>query len=123
VEDTNINRKTVQNMRNSLSAGSAAKLKRDFNPDRVLTIHWDSKIVPTLVRRSTTDRLALVVTGYTTNQLSAMTQIEKGSGKIIAESVVQAASDWDITDYVKAMSYDTTSSNTGRPKEQIILPG
>lgn len=85
----------------------------NFNPDETLTVHWDGKVVSTLIGRDLVDRQAILVTGKSTTQLLGVPFLEKGTGKAIGEAVVELIKKWDLSERIKAMSFDTTSVNTG----------
>ena len=60
------------------------------------------------------DRLPVLVSGFGVSQLLAVPLLESGTGANQAEAVVDALHEWNIADRVVAMSFDTTSSNTGQ---------
>lgn len=55
-----------------------------------------------------------MITGAT-EQLLGVPKIPKGhgTGRATADAVFGAVQDWNIGSYVKALSFDTTSVNTG----------
>ena len=54
----------------------------------------------------------MLVSGLGVDQLLAVPKLGRGTGAAQADAVVNALQEWDITDRVAAMSFDTTSSNT-----------
>ena len=78
----------------------------------MLTVHLDSKILPDDEGRST-DRLAILVTGFETEKLLCVPKLASGTGKAIADAVTTAIQEWNVSDNVVAMGFDTTAVNTG----------
>ena len=62
------------------------------------------------------EQLAILVSGgqYQEGKLLATIPIQSGTGKSMAEKVMDIVSDWGVTDSIRCMVFDTTSSNTGR---------
>ncbi|MEL6606429.1 MAG: hypothetical protein AAFP20_24820, partial [Cyanobacteria bacterium J06614_10] len=113
VEELNINRSSIHRHRESHRVNFARSVQDKFNPTVSLTVHWDGKLIPALTGKEKVDRLAVLVTGLGVDQLLAVPKLESGTGVAQADAVVHALQEWDITDRVVAMSFDTTSSNTG----------
>jgi hypothetical protein len=78
-----------------------------------LTVHWEGKLIPAITGKYQVDRLPVFVSGLGVDQLLAVPKLGSGTGAAQADAVVNALQEWDITDRVAAMSFDTTSSNTG----------
>lgn len=76
-------------------------------------MHWDTKLLLALVGRNKVDRIAVLVSGGGTTKFLGAPIIQSSSGENCAVVVHRLLSDFDILDRVKAMSFDTTSSNTG----------
>lgn len=114
IEDFNVNRSSLSRGREKARSAAAAQLKSDFKPDPILTLHWDGKIVSDLVGKEGVDRIAVVATGANTEKLLGVPKILTGTGRANAEVVFATAQSWEITSFVKALSYDTTAVNTGR---------
>ena len=113
VEELNINRSSIHRHRESHRMNFARSVQDKFDPTVSLTVHWDGKLMPALTGKEQVDRLPVLVSGLGVNQLLAVPKLESGSGAAQADAVVNALQEWDITDRVAAMSFDTTSSNTG----------
>lgn len=111
--NTNINRSTMHRLREKYRSESSLKLMENFSPDEILTVHWDGKVVSSLIGKELVDRQAVLVTGKSTTQLLGVPFVERGTGKAIGEAVVELIKAWNLTDRIKAMSFDTTSVNTG----------
>lgn len=112
--------KTIKFSRESLRAQRMkhrAKISEDiklyFKPDVPLTIHWDGKMLPALTSKKLVDRMAIIVSGDGVMKLLAVPVIGRGTGKAQADSIYETLEEWNLTDRVKFMSFDTTASNTG----------
>jgi hypothetical protein len=86
-----------------------------------LTVHWDGKILEDITGNEVVDRLPVLISGSGENQLLSVPKIDHGTGKDSANAVHQAVSDWNLTDKVKGMCFDTTASNTGRKNGACVL--
>lgn len=113
VASTNINETSIRRKRAAWRTSTAADVRSSFQPDDVLTVHWDGKIVHTLTGTENIERIAILVTGASSSQLLGAPAMQESTGQAIAETVVQHLGDWDIAGNVKAMSFDTTSVNSG----------
>lgn len=113
IEELNINRSSIHRHRESHRMNFARSVQDKFDPTVSLTVHWDGKLIPALTGKEQVDRLPVLVSGLGVNQLLAVPKLESGTGAAQADAVVNALQEWDITDRVAAMSFDTTSSNTG----------
>lgn len=80
------------------------QIKKAFQPDIPLTVHWDGKILPNS-EGSKEDRLPILVTGLSVSKLLAVVE---------ASAIVAAVKDWGIEQNVSAMCFDTTAVNSGR---------
>lgn len=113
LKKTNINRTSIHREREKYRSKMAHKLRQNFNPDDILTVHWDGKIVTSLTGRDLIDRQAVLVTGKSTVQLLGVPILEKSTGKAIGEAVVDLIKKWNLTERIKALSFDTTNVNSG----------
>jgi len=68
----------------------------------------------------TVDRLPILVSDGV-EQLLGVPKLQSGAGESAASVVVERAIDWEISDQVKCMSFDTTAVNTGRRSGACIL--
>lgn len=97
-----------------------------------MVVHWDGKILPDLVGKDKVDRIAVLVSFDGTSKFLGAPKIETSTGENIAAVVHKTLTAWNIADHVTAMSFDTTSSNTGihigactfmeRHLERALLP-
>lgn len=108
-----MNRESFRRERIKFRQISAAEIKAAFSPDAPLTVHWDSKIVPAADGGPREDRLPVLVSGEGVAKLLAVPNLPNGTGRAVATAVLEVLEDWEVTDRVAALSFDTTSSNSG----------
>lgn len=77
-------------------------------------MHWDGKLLPGITGKGTEERLPIIVSGVDTEQLLGIPPLPSGTGANQANAIIKALDDWNVTEQVQAMCFDTTSSNTGR---------
>ena len=56
----------------------------------------------------------LLSPGSGTEQLLCVPKLPSGTGKAVADALMETVSDWDTADKIKALSFDTTSAYTDR---------
>ncbi|KAJ8411990.1 hypothetical protein AAFF_G00142570 [Aldrovandia affinis] len=74
-----------------------------------------------LTTKENVNRLPILVSGNGTVQLLNVPKLPNGTGSEMAKAVVGALKDWDLTERIGGMSFDTTSSNTGRNNGACVL--
>ena len=91
-------------------------MKKYFVPPKQAVIHFDGKLLKDL-SGAFGDRLAVVLSGNTDQcrqgKLLSARMIQGGTGKLQAEEVMRSIVEWKVQPCVKALCFDTTSSNTG----------
>ena len=93
-------------------------IKKDWSPPSIALVHWDGKLMLTLDGVHKEERLPVLVSGIGGSKLLGVPAISSISssectGNIIAHSTVALLEEWNCTDSVVGMVFDTTSSNTG----------
>jgi len=86
-----------------------------------LVVHWDGKLLPDLTGKEKVDRLPVLVSGKGISQLFTVAKLPSGTGEAQADAVFEAVSEWGLADSIRAMCFDTTSSNTGRIAGACVL--
>src|SRR6218665_2537512 len=86
-----------------------------------LVVHWDGKLLQDLTGKEHVDRLPVLVSGHGVNKLLGVPKLTSGKGENTAAAVYTLLQDWSVADRVKAMCFDTTSSNTGHRAGACIL--
>jgi len=64
-----------------------------------------------LTTKENVDRLPVLVSGNGTLQLLNVPKLPNGTGSEMAKTVVRTLEDWDLTERISGMSFDTTASN------------
>ena len=86
------------------------------------TIHWDGKLLEDSTGKA--ERLAVMVSGGTAQckqgKILSARQIADGTGQSQADEVFRCIDEWNLQDTVRAMSFDTTASNTGAEKGAAV---
>jgi len=109
-----LNRWSIRRSRMKHRDETIAKLKDSFAPKVPLVVHWDGKLLPDISERhEKVDRLPILVSGQGVERLLNVAKLPNGTGEAMANAVVEALDDWHIASSVKAMSFDTTASNSG----------
>lgn len=115
IENINLSRSTIYLKRKKFRKEFASEIKENCQLANCLVVHWDGKLLPEIDgSRIKVDRLPIVVSGLDTEQLLGVPKLESGTGLNQATAIVQALNIWNVADRVKAMCFDTTSSNTGK---------
>jgi hypothetical protein len=114
IEHFSISRSSIRRYRQKNRLEFSLKLKSEFNPQKPLVLHWDGKLMQDLTGDNKVDRLPIIVSGSGTEQLLCVPKLCSGTGLAMAEALMDTISEWGIADSIKALSFDTTSSNTGR---------
>ena len=71
--------------------------------------------------RAIVDRLPVVITGYEINQLLCVYKIASATGKNMATAIYNAIQDRNVSENIKYLCFDSTSSNTGLKKGACTL--
>ncbi|KAF0771445.1 Uncharacterized protein FWK35_00027558 [Aphis craccivora] len=84
-------------------------------------VHWDSKILPTLVGKEKCDRLPVVITAQKIEQLLGVPHISSGTGSEICSAVYDELENWGLLNKIQGFVFDTTASNSGRLNGVCVL--
>ena len=128
LDDVNISRGSIHRARELNRKLVASEVKTKFvtktlesNNSHPLVVHWDGKLLPDITGKAVFDRLPVVVSGGGSEQLLGVPKLASGTGKMQAASVVQLLQEWELTDSVQAMCFDTTASNTGHKSGACVF--
>ncbi|XP_022825785.1 uncharacterized protein LOC111355908 [Spodoptera litura] len=108
-----ISRSTIRRARKKARQEFNENLNETFKPSYPLVIHWDGKILPDITGNKKVDRLPILISGNDTEKLLCVPKLIAGTGESMSAAVYDAMEQWNITNQVQAMSFDTTASNTG----------
>lgn len=109
---------TADKSRREIGRRIAESCKDQWIPPKLVSLHWDSKLMSSLSNQNITEeRLTVVVGNATELKLLGVPSYQPGtdrkSGDIIADLTVGLLSSWQCTESVVNMTFDTTASNTG----------
>ena len=109
-----LNRSTIRRKRQQYREAFALGIKEAFQPNTTLTVHWDGKLMPDLTGTEKVDRLPVLVSTMGDSKLLAIPKTLNGTGQAVAQAVHSSIREWKLENLIRAMCFDTTSSNTGR---------
>ena len=115
-----LNRSTIRRQRQQHRESAAAGIKEAFKPNTTLTVHWDGKLMPDLTGNKV-ERLPILVSTMGEKKLLEIPKIITGTGHAMAQAAYNAIQEWELENLVRAMCFDTTSSNTGRSSGACII--
>jgi hypothetical protein len=113
IDELALNRDSIRRHRVEHRAQRSVNIKTEFQGNTPLVVHWDGKLIPDLTGKEKVDRLPVLVSGKGLSQLLTVAKLPSGTGEAQAAAVFGAIEDWGIADSIRAMCFDTTSSNTG----------
>ena len=116
-----LNKESIRLARCQHRENIAADIQASFKPDVPLTVDWDSKILPRLTSKETIDRLAVIVSEECVMKLLGVPMLPNGTGEAQASATFETLQDWNLTDRVHFISFDTTASNTGLKSGTCLL--
>lgn len=116
-------RSTIKLQREKARQEMASFIKESFTLKSKLTVHWDGKMISNLTSRDHVDRLPILISGGEQDKLLNIKKLSSSTGEVQAQAVFDCLSDqeWDLSQNIVAMCFDTTSSNTGKNKGSCIL--
>lgn len=121
IDELALNRDSIRRQRIEYRAERYANIKAKFQGKVPLVVHWDGKLIPDLIGKEKVDRLPVLVSGKGVSQLLTVAKLPVGTGEAQAAAVFEAILSWDIACSVRAMCFDTTSSNTGNFAGACVL--
>lgn len=118
-----ISKSTIRNCRKQIRSETAINLKEKFQNilPQTITVHWDGKLLPSLTGKEKVDRLPVVITSTETEHLLGVPALQAGTGRQQAEAIIQLLKEWNLTDKVQALCFDTTATNTGRLQGACVI--
>lgn len=117
----NINSSSIRRQRMKQRQRVAESLKKEFNPNTPLAVHWDGKLIEDITGHKTVDRLPILVSGQGVDQLLAVPKLSHGTGEACASAVYDTILSWNLSDKIKCFCFDTTAVNTGLRAGACIL--
>ncbi|KAE9523392.1 hypothetical protein AGLY_015944 [Aphis glycines] len=123
INDFAVNRTSIRNARQIFRKNNTSNIKSkfiDLNLNYGI-VHWDSKILPTLVGKDKCDRLPVVITALKTEQLLGVPHLSRGTGNEICSAVYDELENWGLLEKIQGFVFDTTASNSGRLSGACVL--
>ncbi|KAG7165322.1 hypothetical protein Hamer_G007126 [Homarus americanus] len=116
-----ISRETARRARASHRRQVAAAQREAFTPPPHAVVHWDGKLVKNVVGEEE-HRQAIFISGrgHEEGKLLAVLPVKDGTGLTQARATARAIEDWSCASNVKALCFDTTSSNIGRVQGAVV---
>ena len=121
-DQVNLSRTTIRRSRTAWRETLARELDENYIlevKDKVLTIHWDEKLMKSLVDTEQLERLAILLSSegkYREGRLLTVATLpkEEGTGKDIALHIMRALEEQGLAQIkLGALVFDTTSKNSG----------
>ena len=116
VNDYSINRSSIRRERHKLCQDISQQLKSKFNPNTPLTVHWDGKPLKDLTGKELVDRVPVIVSGLEIYKLLGVPKLISVTGEAQGTAVTQLLENWGVQHLIRALCFDTTTTNTGRIK-------
>lgn len=114
IKDVNMSCSTIHRSRIRFTKEVAQMLKENLLVAKCLVVHWDGKPLPDIVGETSVERLPIIISGIGTEQLLGVPKLPTGTGEKQATAIVDMLYEWNLYEKVKAMCFDTTSTNTGK---------
>lgn len=121
--DFTINRTSIRNARQIFRRNTTGNIKSKFMDLNLKfgIVHWDSKILPTLVGKAKCDRLPVVITAEKIEQLFGVPHLSSGTGNEICSAVYDELENWGLLEKIQGFVFDITASNSGRLNGACVL--
>ncbi|XP_074105382.1 uncharacterized protein LOC141531445 [Cotesia typhae] len=113
IEDTTLSYSSIQRARMLQREDIAKGLNDNFKTHDKYVVHWDGKMLNDLVGSKSVEWLPVILTAFGTEQLLGVPKMNSGTADNQTSAILSTLSEWGITNYVKAMCFDTTAVNTG----------
>lgn len=116
---------TADRSRRQVVKEISTSTKDNWEPPLMLTLHWDSKLTPSVTApNESEERLTVSVGNINDVKLLGVPSYKPGSGRgsgiIVSELAINLLEEWNCADRVVNMAFDTTASNTGHVSAACI---
>ena len=109
-----LSRNTFQRARKKPRRDVTDSVRSDFEPSHPLVVLWNGKAFPKMLGGRDVERLPVFVSGDENEKQLGVPKINAGTGENEANAVYCLSQECRLTEKVQAMSFDTTSVNTGK---------
>lgn len=108
--------------RRKKSRKQIAKRIKDRFKAKNATVHWDTKQLPHISgeHNKKVDRMPVLISQESGVQLLGVPFIKSGTGELMAEAVYDTLREWNALENIECVSFDRTSSNTGKKLVQFL---
>ena len=113
IDDMAISHSTIHKNRIEVRKAIAEDLKVALQIAPSVVIHWDGKLLPDITGQTKVGRLPIILSGVNTQQLLGVPKLSRGTGLQQALAIYEAINEWNVSDRIKAMCFDTCATNTG----------
>src|SRR5688572_22418482 len=116
IDELALNRDSIRRHRVQQRVQRCINIKAKFQGNISFVVHWDCKLIPDLTGKEKVDRLPVLGSGKGVSQLLAVAKLPSGTGEAQAAAVfgtIEDRDDYKQAGSIRAMCFDTTSSNTG----------
>lgn len=109
---------TADRARRKVVSDIALNVRSEWIPPKLCTLHWDTKLMTNLQSSvATEDRLTVLVGNSSDMKLLGVPSFKKANkqkiGEIIADLTIKLLKQWNCSNSIVNMTFDTTASNTG----------
>lgn len=118
-----LNRSSFRRYREKMRKSKNEEIRKAFKDVelKAMVLHWDGKMLPSLINREMADRLPIVVTNGDIEKILGIPELQNSKRSSQATAIFEVLSDWGLTDSVRALCCDTTSANLGHTKGAAVL--
>lgn len=114
IKDLNLCPTTLIRMRKKNRKTVSNKIKKNFDFNRCLTLHWDGKKLFDSNIKKFIEHLVVKVSWTDGEKIIDVLRLKDGKADSSAKSIIELLIDWKIADKIFAFSFDTTATNTGK---------
>lgn len=113
VENVNLCPSTVYRHRIKNRQIFGENLKKNFKTTNMLNVRWGGKLLPEMTGSTKVERLSVIITGLNCEQLLGVPKLNDSNAFHQSQVIFELLQDWNITDKIEALCFDTMSVNTG----------
>ena len=106
IDTLSLSRSTLRRKRMALRKQIADDVKKTFQAEVPLTVHWDGKLMPDLLDSDNIDRLPVVVSGLGKYKLLGVPKLSSSTGEEMAKAVYECLNDWNLEQKIIGMCFD-----------------
>ena len=112
---------TIRQARQKLRKQIIKEISKNVSLDLPVIVQWDNKLMPNMQKKSTVNRLPILVYGQDQSQPLSASKVFTSSGNSQTKAVVSTLVDYNLDEIVDRMYFDTTTFSTGRKSGACIL--